>query len=182
MTPDDILLCSQINTLLEVIRDTSSCSRWRQIQRTTARQYESKRAWNTQLKGLSPLNPSPRDQESLQKRRQEGIEDIKESRPPRHQQGRHTSELTALYYGSMRVACIGMHQMCPTYERRSGHMPLSVIQNLSPIDNHLHYGRLLFSKGVSLEEETTLKGRPHAQQQMTNTKRTQWHLCRFFVS
>jgi hypothetical protein len=42
-------------------------------------------------------------------------------------------------------------------------------------------GKLVFSNGVSLGIQATLKGRPHAQQQMANAKHYQWNLWKFSV-
>ena len=59
MTPNDIVIIID-QSLVQIIREVSSCSRWEQIQRPIARHYaEDER--HTALNGLAPPNPSPQD-------------------------------------------------------------------------------------------------------------------------
>lgn len=70
----------------------------------------------------------------------------------------------------------------PSAERRSRHKPPSITQMLSPIDNSLQI-KISFLQRVSLGIQTTLKARPHAQQEMANTELIHWQFfCRFFAS
>jgi hypothetical protein len=77
------------------------------------------------------------------------------------------------------AACTGPVLVQPRWGssvERSGHKTPTLSQNLSPIDKCSQRKPLLFSDGVSLGIQTTLKDSPHAQP-------TQWHCrrCLFVV-
>lgn len=78
--------------------------------------------------------------------------------------------------------CTGLCESTPGEVRalrREVDKPLPLIQKLCLVGNHMHE-RSVLSNGVSLGMQTTLKGGPHALQEMA--KDTQGCLWKFFVS
>lgn len=63
-------------------------------------------------------------------------------------------------WGSMHRACMGVHQMGSwSWSWKWTHAP--ILQKLFPTDNHLQEKRLLFSRGVPLWKQITVKDRPN---------------------
>ena len=171
-----------------IIREVSSCSIWGQIQRPTTGQYaETDRQTDRQtlehqvLYGMSPSNPSPQGSWSYEEKEAErwwepvGMEYIKETRPL------NTTGLTHIW---THRNCGSMHRS--KMDRGS---TLREKETWAPIPNQeaiskwqlLAKEKVVFSKGVSPGIQITFKGRPHAQQQMANTKWSQWYLWSFVV-
>lgn len=149
-----------------IIRETYSCSRWEQIQRsTTALCSESERPWNTHSKWIVSVKFFPIVFMELWKSREKDFKSYWGWKTPRRRRLLNTTRLMYIWTHRVYESIPSMHKSkpdgVPALRRDMNpnlHPSTEAVSNWQPFKKE----NFVLSNGVLLGIQITLKGRPHA--------------------